>query len=122
MRTATLITYAQFDAMIEQGVFDSTDDRFELLLGRIVRMPWPKPPHDFRVDELTEWSFEVLPPKTVRVRVNQPLGIPELDSLTLPDLAWMRRLDYSEQRPMAEDVLLVIEVAHTTLSKDRKLE
>ncbi len=60
-----------------------------------------------------------MPRRAVWVRVQQALGIPELDSLTLPDIAWMHRRDYSKQHPRAEDVRLIIEVAHTTLSTDR---
>ncbi len=37
----------------------------------------------------------------------------------MPDIAWMRRRDYSKQRPLAEDVLLVIEVSDSTVSRDR---
>ena len=82
-------------------------------------MPLPEPPHESVVDELTEWSFQSLPVGAARVRVQNTLGIPALDSLTLPDIAWMTRRDYSQQRPLAEDVLLVIEVADTSLYKDR---
>ncbi|HMB04228.1 MAG TPA: Uma2 family endonuclease, partial [Isosphaeraceae bacterium] len=99
--------------------FDDTDDRYELLFGEICVMPPPHPLHEFVVDVLNEWSFENLPRGAAWVRVQQSLGIPELDSLTLPDIAWMRRRDYSKQRPLADDVLLVIEVADSTLSKDR---
>ena len=120
MSTTVRVTYDQFEAMGRRGDFDGTDDRHELLFGEICRMTWPKPPHEIAVDELNEWSFAVLPIGTVRVRVQSTLGIPALDSLTLPDLAWMRRRDYSARRPLPEDVLLLIEVSHTTLSKDRK--
>jgi Uma2 family endonuclease len=120
MSTTVRITYAQFDEMIRRGVFENTDDRFELLFGKICRMPLPKPTHEFMVDVLNEWSFEVLAQGVVWVRVQQSLGIPALDSLTFPDVAWMRRKDYSKERPLADDVLLVVEVAHTTASRDRK--
>lgn len=120
MSTTVRTTYGQFDAMIRRGDFEHTDDRFELLFGEICIMPLPKPKHEDVVDELNEWSIQSLPHKAARVRVQQSLGIPALDSLTLPDIAWMKRRDYSEQRPLAEDVLLLIEVSESTLSKDRK--
>ncbi|CAN5758523.1 Uma2 family endonuclease [soil metagenome] len=119
MSTKTRITYDQFDEMIRRGDFAETEDRYELLCGEIVVMPLPDPPHEYLVDELAEWSFESLPRRVVRVRVQNTLGIPELDSVTMPDVAWMRRRDYSKQRPLAEDVLLVIEVSDSSLSKDR---
>jgi Uma2 family endonuclease len=120
MSTTVRTTYDQFDKMIRRGDFDDTEDRFELLLGEIVVMPLPNPRHEFVVDELNVWSIRSLPNDEARVRVQNSLGIPGLDSLTLPDIAWMRTRDYSKKRPLAEDVLLVIEVSDTTVSKDRK--
>lgn len=119
MSTTTRITYDQFEEMIRRGDFEEADDRFELIRGEIELMPWPGPPHEVVVDLLNEWSFESLPRGAVWVRVQQSLGIPALDSLTLPDLAWMSRRDYSKTRPLVEDVLLLIEVADSTLSRDR---
>lgn len=119
MSTTTRITYDQLEEMIRRGDFDETDDRFELIHGELELMPWPGPPHEVVVDRLTEWSFESLPRGAVWVRGQQSLGIPALDSLTLPDLAWMSRRDYSKTRPLVEDVLLLIEVSDSTLSRDR---
>jgi Uma2 family endonuclease len=106
--------------MGSRGDFDDTDDRFELHFGEIRLKPLGEPLLEWVVEELTEWSVLSLPAGAARVRVNNSLAIPALESLTLPDVAWMRRKDYWYQRPLPEDVLLVIEVAHTTLSKDRK--
>ncbi len=119
MSTKTRVSYEQFDEMIRRGDFAESEDRYELLFGEIVVMPLPDPPHEDLVDELAEWSIRALPEGVIRVRVQNTLGIPELDSVTMPDVAWMRRRDYSKKRPLAEDVLLVIEVADSTLSKDR---
>ena len=112
-------TYEEFDEMIRRGDFGDSDNRFELLFGEICVMPLPEPPHESAVDELAEWSIRSLPAEAARVRIQNTLGIPALDSVTLPDVAWMRRRDYSTQRPLPEDVLLVIEVSDTTLSIDR---
>jgi Uma2 family endonuclease len=119
MSTTVRTTYEEFESRIRRGDFDNTDDRFELLFGEICVMIWPKPPHENAVDELTEWSFTSLPAGAARVRIQNSLGIPALDSLTLPDVAWMRRRDDSARRPLPEDVLLVIEVSGSTLSLDR---
>jgi Uma2 family endonuclease len=119
MSSTVRTTYDEFDEMIERGDFANTDDRYELLCGEICIMPVPDPPHESVVDELNEWSFNALPAGAVRVRIQNTLGIPALDSLTMPDIAWMRRRDYSRQRPLPEDVLLVIEVSDSSLYKDR---
>lgn len=119
MSTTVRVTYEQFEEMGRRGDLDGTDDRYELLFGEVCLMTQPDPPHESIVDHLTEWSFEVLPPRAAWVRVQNTFGIPVLDSLTLPDLAWMRREDYSKRRPLPADVLLVVEVSASTLSRDR---
>ncbi len=119
MSVTVRTTYDEFDEMIRRGDFGDADNRFELLFGEICAMPLPEPPHESAVDELAEWSIRSLPPGAARVRIQNTLGIPTLDSVTLPDIAWMRRRDYATQRPLPEDVLLVIEVSDTTLSIDR---
>jgi Uma2 family endonuclease len=119
MSTRVRVTYEQFEEMGRRGDFDDTDDRYELLFGEICLLTRPEPLHEFVVGELTEWSIQSLPVGAARVRVQSTLGIPGLDSLTLPDIAWMRRRDYSKQRPLADDAFLVVEVADSTLSEDR---
>jgi Uma2 family endonuclease len=119
MSATVRTTYDEFDEMIRRGDFADADDRHELLFGEVCVMPVPEPPHEFVVDELAEWSFASLPPGAARIRVQSTLGIPTLDSLTMPDIAWMRRRDYSQQRPLPDDVLLLIEASDSTLYKDR---
>jgi Uma2 family endonuclease len=119
MSVTVRTTYEEFDEMIRRGDFADNDNRFELLFGEICVTPLPDPPHESAVDELNEWSISSLPAGAARVRIQNTLGNPGLDSLTIPDVAWMRRRDYSTQRPLAEDVLLLIEVSDTTLSIDR---
>ena len=74
--------------------------------------------HEVIVDRLTEWSFANLPKGKVRVRIQNSIGLPALESAPEPDLAWVARRDYSRGRPVAEDVLLVIEVADSSLGFD----
>jgi Uma2 family endonuclease len=81
--------------------------------------PVPDSDHEYIVDLLNRWSGNVLPANGVLVRVQNSVGIPELDSVPVPDLAWVIERDYRRQRPSAEDVLLLIEVAKTTLRYDR---
>jgi Uma2 family endonuclease len=123
MSTTTRITLDQYDEMIRRGDFVPREEhRVELLYGEITPMSPINPPHNDAVDELTEWSFEILPRGAVRVRVQGSFGIPLLDSAPEPDLAWLRRKDYSTQRPEPGDVLLVIEVADSSLARDRGLK
>jgi Uma2 family endonuclease len=123
MSTITRITLEHYDEMIQRGDFEPREEHHvELIYGEISPMNPINPPHDDAVEELNDWSFEVLPPKTVRVRVLGAFGIPILDSVPQPDVAWLRWNRYVRQRPTPEDVLLVIEVADSSLAKDRGLK
>ncbi len=113
------LTLAQYDRMIEAGVFDQRDRRrLEFIQGEIREMVPIGSPHEEIVDRLTVWSIESLPKDRVRVRVQNSIGLPMLESAPEPDLAWVVQRDYSRGRPTAEDVLLVIEVAETSLPYD----
>ncbi len=120
MSTAFRFTVSQFDLMIEQGVFsDEPEARLELICGEIRKMVPPNPPHEDVVDLLNYWSVDNTPRDAVRVRIQNSLGIPNLDSVTEPDVAWMRAGSYRQRRPQPRDVLLLIEVAETSLAYDR---
>ncbi len=123
MSTSTRVTIGQYEEMIRRGDFVPREEHHvELIYGEILPMSPIGFPHDDTVDELTEWSFQTLPPGAVRVRVQGSLGIPALDSVPEPDLSWLRREDYSARRPTPEDVLLVVEVSDSSLDKDRGLK
>ena len=126
MRTSVRFSYDQYEEMIRMGLFDPPEEhRVELLFGKIVpvygksRMSPINPRHDYAVDRLNEWSFEVVPRGAVWVRVQGSFGVPGLNSIPQPDLAWLAREEYVGRRPTPRDVLLVVEVSDSTLSKGR---
>ncbi len=119
MSTIARLTLADYDRMIEAGVFDQgRRRRLEFIRGEIREMNPIGSPHEVIVDRLAEWSFENRPKSKPWVRVQNSIGLPSLESAPEPDLAWVVRRDYSSGRPGAEDVLLVIEVAETSLAYD----
>jgi Uma2 family endonuclease len=77
------------------------------------------PDHETAVDKLTEWSIESLPKKKVWVRGQHSVGVPELDSAPQPDIVRVARRDYRSGRPTADDVLLIVEVAESSLRFDQ---
>ncbi len=120
MSTTAHLTLAQYDRMIEAGVFDSRGhQRLEFIQGEIREMNPIGSMHEETVDRLNLWSIDNLPKDKVRVRVQNSIGLPGLESAPEPDLAWVVQRDYSAGRPTAEDVLLLIEVAETSLGYDR---
>ena len=119
MRTAVRFTASQFDKMIAGGVFEGpSESKVELIFGELREMPPPGLLHEDYVDFLMEWSTDVLPRKRAKVRVQQTVGIPELDSIPLPDIAWVVRRRYQDRRPQGNDIWLIIEVADSSLDYD----
>src|SRR5262245_44724954 len=82
MSPATLkLKLADYEHMIEKGAFDwLRDRRIELIRGEIREMMAPNPPHSLVVSNLLTWSVNAAPADDVVVRVQDPVGIPELDS------------------------------------------
>lgn len=123
MSTSTRVTFDQYEAMVRRGDFEPREaNRVELIHGEVVPMSPISPPHDNAISELNEWSFDVSPRDAVRVRVQGSVGIPALDSVPQPDVVWLRRQDYSRQHPRPDDVLLLIEVADSSLAYDRTVK
>lgn len=120
MSTIARFTVADYDRMIEQGIFDEQRHRrIELIYGELRQMTPAGPDHEDVIDFLTRWRIDSTSKDEVRVRVQNSLGIPALDSAPEPDVAWVEARSYRRGRPLPADVLLVIEVAHSSLHYDR---
>ena len=118
--TIARLTLDQYDRMIQSGIFDGSNRRrIELIHGELREMSPIGPRHEDVVDVLAEWSFSNLAAESVRIRVQNSIGIPEFDSAPEPDIAWVARKSYSKRRPQPSDVLLVSEVAESSLAYDR---
>jgi Uma2 family endonuclease len=119
MSTSTRITVAEYDEMIDRGYFDPTvKHRVELIEGSIVAMSPIGHLHCDALERITRWSHLDAPIEQFLVRVKGSLGIPELDSVPEPDMAWVGYRIY-KARPQAADVLLLVEVADSSLAFDR---
>ena len=118
MSTIARLTVAEYDRMVNAGVFDQ-GRRVEFIEGAIREMSPIGPEHEFAVDELNERSVLAVAGKGVRVRIQETLGLPKLESVPQPDVSWVRRETRQKPtRPEAEDVFLVVEVADTSLGYD----
>jgi len=94
----------------------------ELLRGEVYQMSPIGPKHFYAVMRMDHRLREALGPKAV-VAVQSPLRLFE-DSEPEPDLMVLRPpLDrYQEKLPTPEDVLLLVEVADTSLEFDREVK
>lgn len=109
----------EYDRMIASGVFED-DARVELIEGELHEMSPPGPTHEHVIDLLTEWAVPLGLKHGFRVRIQNSIGLPESVSAPQPDMAWVRKRSYRQRRPQTRDVLLVIEVADSSLRFDRR--
>lgn len=111
----------EFHRMCEVGIFPE-DSRFELIRGEIIEMPSPKPPHSGRVNRLIR-LFTSKPGESVVVSVQNPFLIDSY-SEPFPDVALLKPRDdfYQTAHPGPDDVLLLVEVSHTTVSYDARIK
>jgi Uma2 family endonuclease len=119
MSVALHITYDDYLHMIEAGAFDTMrDKRIELIHGELREMSPPGEPHSELVSRVNHWSVLEPPRNRVKVRVQDPIAIPGLDSAPQPDIVWARPKNYGDHFPQPDEVFLVIEVADSSLNYD----
>ncbi len=117
MSMTARLTVPEYDRMLVAGVFDQ-GRRVEFIEREIREMTPIGPEHETVVDLLTRWSFRSVDDASVLIRVQQSLGLSNVDSVPQPDLVWVANADYSRTRPTAADVLLLVEVAESSLAYD----
>jgi Uma2 family endonuclease len=103
----------EYDRLVESGAFE--DEKVELLEGVLVTMSPQKPPHAHTVQQLSAVLAVALNGRAI-VRSQLPMALSD-DSEPEPDVAVVRRDDYSRQHP--SEALLVVEVALASLRRDR---
>ncbi len=89
----------------------------ELLKGEVYRMSPIGPKHAWSVARLTRLFTEALGDRAV-VWPQNPIRLPP-HSEPQPHLALLRPRDYGETLPTPEDILLLLEVAETSLDHDQ---
>lgn len=111
----------EFYRMAAAGVF-SEDDRVELIEGEILEMSPIGSRHAACVGRLTELFGRQVGSQAI-VWVHNPIRLNDY-SEPLPDSSLLkRRADfYAEKHPTPADVLLVVEVADTSVDYDRNIK
>ncbi len=107
--------------MADVGILGA-DERVELVAGEIFVMPPPGSLHAGTVDQLAA-ALQAATGTRAIVRVQNPIRLGRY-SEPQPDLALVRpRRDfYKSAHPVANDVLLIVEVAHSSLAFDRDVK
>jgi Uma2 family endonuclease len=115
--TRARLTVAQFQKMGDAGIMPP-ETRVELVDGELIEMAPIGPRHMQAVNRLTR-ALVAAVGKAAIVSVQNPVALGE-HSETQPDLALLGPQSDSETRlPTPDDVLLLVEVADTTLQYDR---
>jgi Uma2 family endonuclease len=112
----------EYHRMGDAGIL-GCDERLELIAGQIVVREPIGVRHASTVDRLTSlWSSRL--GRRAIVRVQNPVQFPEADSELQPDILLLHPRDdfYAGGHPGVGDVLLLIEVADTTLRLDRRVK
>jgi Uma2 family endonuclease len=109
-------TADEYERMVELGIFRE-DERLELIDGEIVQMAPVGHRHAACIANLNELFVIGLGGRAV-VWGQGPVRL-AIDSVPEPDLALLRRRSYKADSPRPDDVLLVVEVAESSLRYDR---
>lgn len=111
----------EYYRMAAAGVF-SEDDRVELIEGEIIEMNPIGSRHAACVGRLTK-ILERLAGDRAIVWVQNPVQINDY-SEPLPDVALLKRRDdfYAQANPQSADVLLIIEVADSSVDYDHNIK
>jgi Putative restriction endonuclease len=114
------LTVAQYHQMIASGILTS-DDPVELLSGWLIQKMTKNPPHRIAT-RLVREALETLIPTDWYVETQEPITLS--DSEPEPDVAIIRgnTRDYQDCHPGPENIALIVEVADSTLDRDRTLK
>lgn len=114
------ITADEYERMGEAGIFPP-DARLELIEGEIYKMSPIGSPHAACVDFLNKLLNRLF--DALIVRTQSSIRLSDF-SEPQPDISLLRWRDdfYRRSHPRPADVLLVIEVADTTLATDREVK
>jgi hypothetical protein len=114
-----LFTRAEYHRMGDAGIFKPTE-RVELIEGEIIEMSPIGPRHVAFVNNLNQLLVTRLAGRGI-ASIQNPVVLSDLTEPE-PDVAILRRerpVPYKEAEVVTEDVLLLIEVAETSLAYDR---
>ncbi|MCY4436789.1 MAG: Uma2 family endonuclease [Chloroflexi bacterium] len=113
---------AEYHWLIERGFFRE-DERVELIQGVLHQMSPEGPRHVAVIDRLHDHFFSKLGERA-QVRAQHPISLLESGSEPEPDLVLAKkRADYySGRHPVPEEVILVVEVAASSLEEDQRVK
>jgi len=121
LTTAKRFTIEEYHRLAELGFFHE-DDRIELIRGEIMQMAAKGTPHTTCCRDLLE-ALAGLVAGRAKLQCQDPIVLPS-NSEPEPDFAILRKRadNYLSAHPNPSDVLLVIEIADSTLKYDQEIK
>jgi Uma2 family endonuclease len=115
-----LITVDEYEQMVKAGVFRE-DDRLELIEGDLVKMSPIGAAHAGYVKRLNRLLSQQVSGNAL-IAIQDPVRL--IRSEPEPDIALLRPRadDYIDSLPQAADIVLVVEVADTSVDYDRQVK
>lgn len=117
-----LFNVGEYYHMVKTGILHP-DEQVELIQGQVVCMPPQGPAHAGTIRKIIKYLRSLIAPGQADISSAElPVVLGEYDEL-IPDIAVVRPdlsgRDYYDRHPRPEDILLIIEVAVTSLQYDR---
>jgi Uma2 family endonuclease len=112
-------TVSEVERMLEVGLF--AGQRLELIDGDLIDKMGQNPPHAFAIGLVLAWLSKICESERIRVQLPMQAGGPDRDrSLPEPDLAVLldAKDDYRRRHPRGDELLLIVEVADTSVQYD----
>lgn len=116
-----LLTVQDYHRMVELGIL-AADERVELLEGQLFKMAAKGTAHSAAITRIERVLLRQLAGQ-VLLRLQDPVRLNNF-SEPEPDIAIVQidPLDYEDHHPMPSEIFWLIEVADTTLKRDRELK
>lgn len=118
--TRRKFTVDEYHKLIDLGFF-AENDRIELIRGEIIEMAPKRTPHSVCNSLVWKRLYELIG-KQAEIRIQEPITL--LDSEPEPDvvIARLKADNYLAAHPTAQDIILIIEIADSTLKYDREVK
>ncbi len=116
-------TQTEFVRMMELGLLDG--QRLELVDGDLIDKMGQNPPHATAIQRLTRWLAKTFGLDLVRAQLPiQVAGTDREFTLPEPDFAVVRedKADYANRHPSGTELLLVVEIADSSIQIDRTVK
>jgi Uma2 family endonuclease len=119
MSALATFTVDEYQRMIACGAFVGPNEKRLELIRKELRMQSPQgTAHGELVAKLNDWSHDVVERQRIKIRIQSSIEIRARDSQPEPDVVWVEARSYLQQLPQPEDILLLVEVADSSLPFD----